>query len=196
MLSLPQPFLCRLGVPTLRRVAPEIFTRRYFTHCLECGFCNDQCCSYGVDVDLRTFEGIQRHADELEAFTGIPRHKWFRKAKETDRTVPGGGSIRTRVQEGRCVFLSRSRRGCLLHAFALERSLDYHDVKSMVDCLFPLSWEDDALCVADEVEDGTLVCLDTGPSLYRGARKEIAYYFGEQCVEALDTIEESITERA
>jgi hypothetical protein len=187
--ALPRTFSSRYGVPLLRRVSLDIFTTRYFTHCLQCGFCRDQCCQHGVDVDLRALAGIRRHAPGLEAFTGIPRNGWFEDEIERDQNSPGGGAVRTRVRDGRCVFLNRQGRGCLIHAYCLERGLDYHDLKPLVDCLFPLTYEDDALVPACEVEDGSLICLNTGPTLYRGARSELAYYFGEDLVEVLDTLE-------
>ena len=46
-----------------------------------------------------------------------------------------------------------------------------------------------ATCVMDEVEDGTLVCLGQGPTLYQGVRSELEYYFGPSFVEELDAIE-------
>jgi hypothetical protein len=100
--------------------------------------------------------------------------------------------MRTRVENGRCVFLNRAGRGCLIHAFCLERDMDYHDLKSMVDCLFPVTFAGDVLCAADEVTDGELVCMNQGPSLYRGARAELAYYFGDACVAALDAVEAAV----
>lgn len=191
-IRLPQPFPSRHGVPVLRAARADIFTRTYFTHCLQCRFCHDQCCSYGVDVDLIAAAGIARHADSLEAFTGIPRDQWFEPGVDRDPDYPGGGSRRTTVRDGRCVFLNRAGRGCQIHAYCLTRGLDYHDLKSLVDCLFPLTWDGDLLCPADEVADGTLACLDTGPTLYRGARPELEYYFGADCVAALDLIERDV----
>jgi hypothetical protein len=159
---------------------------------MQCGFCNDQCCSHGVDVDFRALSEIQRHAEALEGFTGIPRHEWFASEIERDETFPGGGAVRTRVRDGRCVFLNRTGRGCGIHAYCLDRGLDYHDLKPLVDCLFPVTYEDGTLVSSEEVDDDTLICLDTGPTLYRGARPELAYYFGEALVEALDAIEASL----
>jgi hypothetical protein len=76
-----------------------------------------------------------------------------------------------------------------LHAFALEKGLDYHDLKPVLSTLFPLTFDDGVLHVMDEVEDRTLVCLGQGPTLYRGVRAELEYYFGPSFVEELDAIE-------
>ncbi len=189
---LPEKFTSRYGIPVIGRVHPAIFTQRYYTHCLACGFCGDACCQYGVDVDLIHVGAIEAHASELESWTGIPRDRWFEPGVETDPEVPGGGLRRTRVEGDRCVFHNRTGRGCLIHSYCLDRGLDYHDLKSMVDCLFPVTYYDDVLCPAPEIEDGTLICMNSGPTLYRGVREEIRYYFGDRCVDALDEMEASV----
>lgn len=189
ILPLPRAFSGRDGVPVLRRVDTVIFTARYFTHCLQCGFCHDWCCSHGVDVELPRARAIMEHADALETFTGIGRERWFESMVDDDAEFPGGGARRTRVENGACVFLRRTGRGCMLHAYCLDRGVDYHELKSMVDCLFPVTFAGDVLCAADEVTDGELVCMDQGPSLFRGAEPEIAHYFGPDCVAALAEIE-------
>jgi hypothetical protein len=193
-LHLPARFPSRYGVPVLSRADPRIFTLRYFTHCLSCGFCHDWCCSHGVDVDLRAHAAIQAHADPLERYTGIPRARWFESGIERDPELPGGGARRTRVEGGACVFLNRAGRGCRIHAYCLERGLDYHELKSMVDCLFPLTFEGSLLCPADELADGDLVCRDQGPTAYHGVREELRYYFGDRCVAALDALEARVVE--
>jgi len=186
---LPRAFPGRDGVPVIARVDTRIFTHRYFTHCLQCGFCHDWCCSYGVDVELPRAEAILAHADALEAYTGIARDRWFEDEIEHDAGFPGGAARRTRVEDGACVFLKRNGRGCLIHAFCLDRGLDYHALKSMVDCLFPVTFAGDLLCAADEVLDGELVCMDQGPSLFRGVESELAHYFGSDFVAALASVE-------
>lgn len=189
IVALPRPFGSRYGVPVISYVDTVIFHRTYFTHCLQCTFCHDWCCQYGVDVDVYHYHRIQQHAGRLEVFTGIRQEHWFTGAYEEDPQVPGGGSMRTRVVDGACVFLNRKDRGCLLHAFCLEEGIDYHELKSMVDCLFPITFYEETLGPADEVDDASLVCLDTGPTLYRGLRGELEYYFGEEFVRTLDDIE-------
>lgn len=195
VLDLPRPFPSRYGVPVLRAVEAAIFTRRYFTHCLACTFCHDWCCQFGVDVDLLHYPRILEHADGLETLVGIPRDQWFERDPDPDPEMPGGGSRRARVRDGACVFLDRRGRGCHLHAYAAVHGIDYHDLKSIIDCLFPLSFGDGVLCTAQEVDDGDLVCLDQGPTLYRGLREEVRYYFGDECVAALDAVESTVLGR-
>lgn len=196
IVRLPRAFPSRDGVPVITRVDTRIFTHRYFTHCLQCGFCHDWCCSYGVDVELPRAEAILAHADALEAYTGIGRERWFEDEVEEDADFPGGAARRTRVEDGACVFLRRTGRGCQLHAFCLERGIDYHHLKSIVDCLFPVTFAGDLLCAADEVIDGDLVCMDQGPSLFRGTEPELRFYFGNAFVEALAVVEARVLGRA
>jgi len=186
---LPRGFLSRYGVPELRAVDPAIFTRHYFTHCLQCTFCHDWCCQFGVDVDRYHVDRILIHADDLETYIGIPRDQWFTGEVAVEPDSPGGETWRTRVVDGACVFLNRRGRGCLLHAFCLERGIDHHELKSLVDGLFPLTFEAGVLGPALEVEANELVCLDTGPTLYRGMREELRYYFGDVLVAELDRVE-------
>ena len=192
VLDLSRSFPSRYGVPLIRSVEAGIFTRRYFTHCLDCTFCHDWCCQFGVDVDLVHHRRILEHAAGIEALTGVPRDEWFDAEPDLDSEMPGGGSRRARVRDGACVFLDRRGRGCHLHAYALTRGVDYHDLKSIIDCLFPLTFGDGLLCVTEEVDDGDLVCLDQGPTLYRGLREELRYYFGDDCVAALDAVERAV----
>ena len=189
LLSLPRAFSARYGAPVLRSVDPAIFRRRYFMHCLECGFCDDWCCQFGVDVDRKHVDQILAHADALEAFLGISRDQWFTGEVEQDEDVPGGETWRTRVVDGACVFLNRKGRGCRLHAFCIEQGIEHRELKSIVDVLFPLTFEGGVLCPAREAAAEELVCLGTGPTLYRGVRSEIAYYFGPELVGELDRLE-------
>ncbi len=189
LLRLPRSFPSRYGKPVIRRVDAAMFDRTYFTYCLDCRFCHDWCCQYGVDVDRYHYDRILEHADHLEAFAGIPRGRWFTDEYEDDPDVPGGGSMRTRVEGGACVFLNRADRGCLLHAYCRETGVDYHELKSMVDCLFPLTFGGGVLCLADEVDDGSLVCVGAGPTVFRGLRSELDYYFGAEFVAVLDRFE-------
>jgi hypothetical protein len=71
----------------------------------------------------------------------------------------------------------------------VDEGLDFRELKSMVDCLFPLTFYDDTVCVADEVDDGSLVCLGSGPTVYRGGREDLEYYFGGEFMAVLDEME-------
>lgn len=119
---------------------------------------------------------------------GVPPERWFEGAVTNDAEFPGGAATRTSVIEGACVFLRRDGRGCVLHAFALARGLDYHDVKPMVSALFPVTFSEDALFCSDELSAGSLVCAGAGPTAYEMARAELAYYFGAELVMELDAL--------
>lgn len=192
LIELSTPFPSRYGTPAIGWVDPGLFHRTYFTHCLQCTFCNDACCQYGVDVDLVHYRRIMEHADDIETHTGIARSRWFTGEYEEDSEVPGGGSMRTAVEGRGCIFLNPNGRGCLLHEYCLDRGIEFRELKSLVDCLFPATFYDDTLSVADEVEDRSLVCLDTGPTIYRGVRDDLEYFFGSPFVAELDVVEKRV----
>ena len=187
-LPLSRPYPAREGAPVLTHVAAEVFTHRYFGACLACTFCRDACCDHGVDVDAATLGRILAQADAIEARVGVARDQWFTGPLVPDADLPGGAGTRTRVADGGCVFRSRTARGCLLHAYALETGQDYHLVKPMVSTLFPLTFADGLLCLSGELHDGSLVCGGTGPTAYESVRPELAYYFGDELVMELDAL--------
>jgi len=186
---LSRPYATRYGAPTVDRVDPAIFRKRYFMQCMQCTYCFDSCCQYGVDVDAPNVARLEAVAPELEKYTGVPRDRWFTHEWTDDVEMPGGRNTRTRVEGGACVFRSRSARGCMIHSFALARGTDYHDLKPMVSVLFPVTWDYGLLHPSNEIEDRSLQCIDDGPTLYQGVRDEIAYYFGTELVAELDALE-------
>jgi len=189
-IELSRPHPSRHGQPVISKVEVGVFRRRYFTKCMQCDFCNDQCCQYGVDVDLDNVKRLDAHSDELARFTGVPRERWFTGIIDMDPDYPAGGSTRTQVDERGCVFLAKDGRGCLIHKYCLEKGIDYHELKPMISSLFPLTYDDGILYAAEEVEENSLVCVDQGGSLYRGIRDELRYYFGDAFIAELDAIAE------
>jgi hypothetical protein len=187
---LSRNYQCRWGVPVVSRVDTAIFTHRYFVQCMQCSYCFDSCCQYGVDVDAANVERLRAHAVELERYTGVPVDRWFTAEWTDDPEFPSGRHTRTRVEEGACVFRNRRGRGCLIHSYALERGIDYHELKPMVSVLFPVTFDDGLLHPSTEIRDRSLQCVDDGPTVYRGIRDEIAWYFGPGLVEELDELEE------
>jgi hypothetical protein len=77
----------------------------------------------------------------------------------------------------------------MIHSYALERGIDYHELKPMVSVLFPLTFDYGLLHPSNEIEDRSLQCYGDGPTLYRGVRDEVAYYFGDALVNELDAFE-------
>jgi hypothetical protein len=189
IVSLNRQYLNRYGVPVIDRVDTAIFERTCSPHCASCAFCNDACCAYGVCVDLDNVRRIEAHADRLERYLGIPRDQWFTGQYVHDPESPGGTYTRTRVVDGACVFLKRSGRGCMLHAFCLAEGLDHHLLKPMFSSLFPVTAEAGLLRPAAEVADESLVCLDGGLTLYRGARGDLQYYYGDDLIREMDRLE-------
>ncbi len=187
--ALSRPYKSRDGVPVVDRVDLAIFRARYFVQCMECSYCFDSCCAYGTDVDAPTVERLRAEGKALEDFTGVTRDRWFTETWEHDPDTPGGRSTRTAVEDGACVFRNKSGRGCLIHSYALSKKRDYHDLKPMVAVLFPVTWDEGLLHPSNEIEDRSLQCIDDGPTVYRGVRSEIEWYFGPELVRELDELE-------
>jgi Fe-S-cluster containining protein len=155
---------------------------------MSCGFCADACCQHGVDVSIVERDRILARAPEIAERVGGDVSSWFTPGLIEDLDFPGGAATRTTVVDGRCVFLSRSARGCVLHALSLETNADYHLLKPMVSALFPVTFGDGALFCSDELTDGSLVCGGEGPTAYEMARAELAYYVGDELVAELDAM--------
>lgn len=189
MIALSRAFPCVLGAPVIDRIDRRIFTLRYFAACMDCGFCADQCCSYGVDVDAANIEAIRALGPDFAAFVGVPASDWFTAERWCDAEFPSGAYGRTRTVAGKCVFADASGRGCRIHAWCLAHGLDVHHFKPLVSTLFPLTFEYGALVPSPETLDGTLVCAGNGPTLYHGARDELRHYFGAAFVAELDEME-------
>jgi Fe-S-cluster containining protein len=191
LIKLKQNYPCIHGLPVIHTVDTDIFEITYYMHCMACNFCNDQCCSYGADIDMLNVNRVLEHKDELENFTGIKSDKWFYKNKRMwDHEYPGHNYTRTTKKNNACVFLKRNSRGCMLHSFALEKNMDYHDLKPFFCTLFPVTYNEGVLLTPEEIDEKSLACMGEGETLYRGARDEIKYYFGEALVNELDEIEQ------
>jgi Fe-S-cluster containining protein len=180
------------GTPVISHVDTEVFVRTFFTHCMQCSYCHDSCCAYGADIDEPNVGRLRAAAEALRGEVSFPPEAWFKKTYEEDAEYPGGRYTRTRSVEGGCVFLNRQGRGCLIHKYCYEKGLDYHDLKPLVCVLFPFSFADGVIFPAQEITDGSLVCLGPGPTLYRSVRDEIRYYFGDEMVRELDEIEAEV----
>jgi hypothetical protein len=190
--TLSQSYPCRWGAPVIDRVDTAIFVRTYFVSCLSCGYCKDSCCQYGSDVDSENVARIESHADAIEAYTGVTRDRWFTGRWSEDSEFPGGRQTRTAVEDGACVFRNRKGRGCMLHSYALDRGLDYHDFKPLVAALFPVTFDGGLLHQSNEIVDRSLQCIDDGPTLFEGARSEIEWYFGGALAAELDALRRTV----
>jgi hypothetical protein len=190
--ALSHSHACRWGAPVVDRVDTAIFTRRYFVHCMQCEYCHDSCCKYGTDVDVENVARVEARAAEIERYTGVTRDRFWTGEWNDDAEFPGGRQTRTRVEDGACVFRSRRGRGCMLHSFAIEQGLDYHEVKPMVSTLFPVTFDWGLLHPSNEIVDRSLQCIDDGPTIYRGVRMEIEWYFGGPLVAELDAMEQGV----
>jgi hypothetical protein len=186
MIALSRAYASVFGAPVIDRIDPRLFTLRYFAACMDCSFCADQCCSYGVDIDTANIDALRGLGADFAAFVGVPQSDWFTAERSADAEFPSGTYGRTQTRDGKCVFADRGGRGCRIHAWCLQQGLDYHRYKPLVSTLFPVTFEFGALVPSPETLDGTLACAGSGPTLYQGARDELVYYFGEAFVAELD----------
>ena len=187
-----------LDHPRFHFVWASIFTRRLAADCMthRCTMVDthreklDACCQYGCDVDLFERAAIEQRADQIRALLRpeVQQLRWFDPEEESDSDYPSGRVVRTEVVGGGCIFLAHDRRGCAIHRAALEGGWDLRGVKPAICRLFPLSYEDDAIVIADEDPEYSCAHVD-GPSLYRVTRSALGDIFGEALVVALDDAE-------
>jgi Fe-S-cluster containining protein len=190
-----------LDHPRFRSVWAEVFTRRFVADCMahRCMMIEthteklDACCQYGCDVDLRERAAIEAHGDEIRELLRdeVKDARWFDPEEHIDDDYPSGRAVRTEVHEGGCIFLAHDRRGCAIHRAALEGGWDVRGVKPAICRLFPLSYEADAIVIADEFAEYSCSHV-AGPSLYRMTRDTLADIFGELLVVALDAAEAQV----
>lgn len=186
--SMDRGYSARDGAPVVRAVDPSIFSLRWTGGCMQCGFCVDACCAFGVDVDLRALAAIDRDAPAIEALSGTPRAAWFVEPPVADPEYPGGGYRRAVVQNGRCVFHLRRGRGCALHARAIAVRRDYHEVKPFYSTIFPLTIHEGVLGPSFELREGRLICSGRGPTAWEAGRDEIRWWYGDALVEDLERL--------
>jgi len=196
-----------------QRVQPEIFVRRVVTDCMshECKLVEptagpsasdktklDACCQYGVDVDVGERDGILLHREEIAAIlTPEARDKpWFIGEEIEDADFANGRYVRTNRHqyshgEG-CVFLSHDGRGCAVHRAAIEGGWSFSGIKPHVCRLFPLTYTGDLICLSDDHPDYSCAYDEAAPTVYRGARDDLAEFFGEALIVALDACEQVV----
>jgi Fe-S-cluster containining protein len=173
-------------------VQRDVFLKTYFARCLECNFCHDWCCSFGADIDIQNVEKIQQRKEEILPFIRPSEVEWFDGEYSYHEEYAGNQYTRINPHGPRCVFISKDQRGCGLHRYALSQQMDYHEIKPLVCVLFPLSFGEGILCLAPELEDNSLICADSGSSVYQSLREELKHYFGPEIVEELDDLEKQI----
>jgi len=190
-----------LDHPRFRWAWTAIFTKKLAVDCMthRCTMVEtereklDACCQYGCDVDLRERDAIEARAGDIRALLRPEAQgtRWFDPEEEVDPDYPSGRVVRTEVFAGGCIFLAHDRRGCAIHRASIEQGWDMRGVKPAICRLFPLSYEDDAIVIADEYPEYSCAHVE-GPSLYRITRAALADVFGEALVVAMDTAEAQV----
>ncbi len=189
-----------LDHPRFRHVWASVFTRRLVADCMthRCKMVDrephldklDACCQYGCDVDLHERDAILARAGDIRPLlrAEVQDAPWFDDDIEIDLDYPSGKVVRTATHGDGCLFLAHDRRGCAIHRAALERGWDFRGVKPAICRLFPLSYEDDTILIADEYPEYSCAHVD-GPTLYRITRDALADIFGRELVIAMDAAE-------
>ena len=189
-----------LDHPRFRRVSAAIFTARLAPDCMthQCTMVDkephrlklDACCQYGCDVDLKEREAILARAEQIRPLLRpeVQNKRWFDDEIEYDKDYPSGAVVRTEVVDDGCLFLQHDRRGCAIHRASIEQGWDFRGVKPAICRLFPMSYEDDAIVLADEYAEYSCAHVD-GPSIYRLTRDTLGELFGSELVRALDAAE-------
>jgi len=186
---LSREYAAREGSPILTHVAPRIFTLTYFQPCMSCTFCNDHCCSYGVALDLPNQARIKEHAEGIRPYTTGEVKDWFLTDTCEDTDFPGAVALDTKVVGRGCAFLRPNSRGCGIHAYTIDRGMDYHALKPIYCSLFPVTVDGGYLVPSCEVDEKSLLCVGPGATVYRGSRDELLFYFGKELVAELDALE-------
>ena len=192
-----------LDHPRFRFVYASVFTQKITPDCMthDCAMVDpataalhakrlDACCQYGCDVDLAERAAILARADSIRPLlraeaANLP---WFDEEVEHDPDYPSGAVVRTAVFNDGCLFLAHDRRGCAIHRASIEQGWDFRGIKPAICRLFPLSYETDTICIADEYTEYSCAHVD-GPSLYRISRDLIAELWGDALVAELDRAE-------
>ena len=190
-----------LDHPRFRHVWASVFTKKLVADCMTHG-CTmvdthteklDACCQYGCDVDLHEREAILAREAQIRPLlrAEVQGKRWFDDEIVEDADYPSGKVVRTEVHEDGCLFLAHDRRGCAIHRASLEQGWDFHGVKPAICRLFPISYEEDTIVIADEFPEYSCAHVE-GPSLYRITRDALGQIFGDDLVRAMDAAEAQV----
>jgi hypothetical protein len=113
--------------------------------------CDDECCKFGADVDKESYDLIFEYREFIEEAIGFRIEKCFKKRWLDDSHYLGGNAVETRVgARGFCMFHAAEGKGCVLYRLVQEEDLPRRLIPSICR-LYPLTWEDGELMVADAV---------------------------------------------
>ncbi len=189
--KLTKEYICKGGKPILSEVDTDIFSIKYFHSCMNCDFCKDDCCKEGVICDKNDVKNILKNEYYIKEKIQIDAKSFFKEVFKDD-DFPSGKATYIPKRGNACIFINKKGRGCLLHSILLSKHIDYHLLKPILCCLFPVSFDKGLLCPAPEFNKKEFACLKGDKSLYDGSRDEVKYYFGEGLVRELDKLRDSI----
>jgi Fe-S-cluster containining protein len=170
------------NLPIINKINTNIFNIKYNSNCLTCDFCDDYCCSHGVDIDIENVKRILKFKTELE---NISSTDWFFDNYNIDDEFPGKLFTRIKTKNNKCVFYNFKERGCLIHKFCLENNIDVYYLKPITCSLFPISFNNGEL---SSMIDESYICANDNISLFDNLKLELKYYFGKEFVNELEAI--------
>ncbi len=194
IVKLSKTYKSREGKPVLREIDTDIFSIKCYSSCMSCHLCKDDCCKEGAIADVENVKKILKNEEFLKDKVDI-NPKYFFKEVFRDEDFPSGKGTFIPEKNGSCIFINKKGRGCRLHTLLVSQHRDYHELKPIICCLFPVSFEKGELCPAPEFNNKNFICLEGGSSLYDASRNELKYYFGEDFVRELDKIRDSTIKR-
>ncbi|MEJ7733499.1 MAG: DUF3109 family protein [Polyangiaceae bacterium] len=190
-----------IGHARFQRVWTSIFTRTVVSDCMDhqCAMQEthtrklDACCQYGCDVDLHERDAILARDHQIRPLlrADARTQPLFESEVDDDPDYPSGHVVRTAVHDEGCIFLAHDLRGCAIHRASLEQGWDFNGVKPSICRLFPLTYEGNAIVIADELPEYSCAHVP-GISVYRAARQALHDAFGAELVAALDAAETSV----
>jgi Fe-S-cluster containining protein len=207
----------RIHHPVVRLVDPDIFRFSFAQDCMghacavepdaeDCerpGVQLDACCRYGCDVDLHECDGIRGKAHLIAPLLRPELRDpalWFNESEPEESESASGWVVRTGKQDpdkeaGLCIFLGHDKRGCAIHRAAIEHAFPPESIKPAVCRLYPISYGEGELGLADDFNWYNCAHHEGGPSVYRVMRDEIGLQYGPELVAELDALEQKVLRR-
>ena len=164
-------------------ISPDVYFQKGFDKqgCYRSS-CRDECCVYGCDVDKVAYQLIFENRRAIETILGRELEDCFEDHWSYEEDFLGGNAIRSTVSErGYCTFHVPSGKGCALYQLVSEAGVSRRLVPSVCR-LYPLTWVDGVLRLADDFEEFKGACNCNGDdasmqSLFETQRREIEDIF-------------------
>jgi len=208
--DIPSERLASITVKGLK-VDELIFTQGFVQYC-DISKCGGGCCHSGVYADVKEYESILQHKNEIMAVMDETQDKdvstWFDGEYIDDTDFPSGRATGTNVHtrdggisgftEG-CVFLDK-RHFCSIQVAAAEQGLHRWAWKPMYCILFPITIVEGIMTYDDSHSEDLNHCGPQGAqnyvhSVYESMQEELKHFLGEEEFAKLDAYYQANRER-